>query len=298
MPSNRNKRSFELLLEESSDDDEDKENLTTNGSPFQVVVAGAGIDCVNGTYSQDGYFKGAVRYSKDGIWNGNTKKFHIFQCLTGGKTKHWYISIIPEGRRPGTSTDIDLYSCPVNDDCRRIPPRDGWVDHPAGAAPVPLLEFVYLSAAQQQLQERLRSRDVSERATSLESFLEERVVEDIKELKTLVHSRKRRVVEDLKDLRDRKRSLQCTIDRLPSERRARIQLDLDRAVPPPLATAGVVGTKCSICQDCDAVLAVVPCGHMCLCEEGECVNALVASGASICPLCRGNMDGTLKIYLA
>lgn len=42
--------------------------------------------------------------------------------------------------------------------------------------------------------------------------------------------------------------------------------------------------KCSICLTNDANTIIVPCRHMCLCEE--CGKTLIQSNTEVCPICR------------
>jgi ubiquitin carboxyl-terminal hydrolase 9/24 len=135
-----------------SEDDEDSQfdNLdgqiepVANDGPFQITVQGSGNPAVNGVYSQDGFFANACRYTKHGRWNNTDYKFYIFQCHVSNNTRHWYISIVPYGGNPGTSSDIDFYTGPVTEECRHIPPRIGWVKANEGKDPCPTLDFRYL----------------------------------------------------------------------------------------------------------------------------------------------------------
>jgi len=111
-----------------------------NDGPYQVVVANAGNGACNGVYHQDGYFSEACRYVMEGRGTNNSiARYYIFQCNVSNNTKHWYISIVPRGSNPGTSSDIDFYSAPVTETCRRVPPCDGWVKAPVGTDPPPVL---------------------------------------------------------------------------------------------------------------------------------------------------------------
>jgi hypothetical protein len=73
---------------------------------------------------------------------------------------------------------------------------------------------------------------------------------------------------------------------LPPARRARISLENESCSPQDL---------CVVCYDQKPVMAVVPCGHLCLCE-GCSSSFMEISGSRLCPLCRGNMQTTMKIY--
>lgn len=194
-------------------------------------------------------------------------------------------------------------------ECRRIPPREGWIKAPMGTVPVPNLRF---------------ENSTTERVSALETYLEEKLFKDIEELESILKNRKRRVAVELEELaaiaknhrkrrvketsnylRDRKRSLQAAIDRMtPAERRAQLQQALDRVTPSSLAEGGEETRmpKCIICQDSDAIRVILPCGHLCLCDGG-CADALTASSianasACVCPMCRRNVDGTMKIFTA
>jgi len=138
-------------MNDSEDDDDESqfENMETfggpnpgNEGPYQISIVGAGTSAVSGVYNQDGYFEGACRYVMDGSWNENDYKFHIFQCNVSNNTKHWYISIVPYGGNPGTSSDIDFYTAPMTDECRLIPPTKGWVKSQEGHDPPPKLSFI------------------------------------------------------------------------------------------------------------------------------------------------------------
>ena len=136
-------------IHESEDEDEDSQcdhadgyqQRQGNSGPYQIKIEGAGTEQVNGVYSQDGYFEGACKYSRQGLWNGVTDRFYIFQCNVSNNTKHWYISIIPSGGNPGTSADIDFYTAPVNKECEQVPPENTWIKGPEGKDPVPSLHF-------------------------------------------------------------------------------------------------------------------------------------------------------------
>jgi ubiquitin carboxyl-terminal hydrolase 9/24 len=117
--------------------------------PSHVTVSGAGNPAVNGEYSFDGYvatpttrhFARSMRFGKEGFWNNQRCKFSIFWCIVSNRTKHWYISIVPYGRRPGTTADIDFYTAPVTEFSTRLPPRTCWIKTCEGMDPPPTLEF-------------------------------------------------------------------------------------------------------------------------------------------------------------
>jgi hypothetical protein len=57
------------------------------------------------------------------------------------------------------------------------------------------------------------------------------------------------------------------------------------------------GIDCVVCHTQPAERAIIPCGHLCLCDG--CSRTLVASSSTLwyCPLCRGSLLSTLRIYI-
>jgi hypothetical protein len=107
--------------------------------PSHISVEGAGNDAVNGHYIQDGFFEHALRYSRDGIWKNKRHKIYIISCNVSNYTKHWYITIVPPGSNPGTSSDIDFYTAPVTQESLTVPPKRGWTKAAEGIDPPPRL---------------------------------------------------------------------------------------------------------------------------------------------------------------
>lgn len=78
------------------------------------------------------------------------------------------------------------------------------------------------------------------------------------------------------------------------------------AKPPPVAAAApratattttTVAGECVVCNDTDAEVAIVPCGHYCLCEN--CSKKMITlrnRQRRVCPLCRVPIQKTLKIF--
>lgn len=115
----------------------------------------------------------------------------------------------------------------------------------------------------------------SARVSSLEAVLEKRMREEAADIKSAERS-----------LKKRKRSLKESLEEVPIARRARISLEIETSDPKSL---------CVVCQDEKPVMAVVPCGHLCLCER--CADSCMARcGEMLCPLCRGVMKNTMRIY--
>jgi ubiquitin carboxyl-terminal hydrolase 9/24 len=91
--------------------------------PSHITVEDAGNPVVNGIYVQCGVFENAFRYVRNGVlWNYSRHQFNILLCNVSNNTKYWYISIVPNGGNPGTSSDIDFYTTLVTASSRAIPP--------------------------------------------------------------------------------------------------------------------------------------------------------------------------------
>eukprot|EP00980_Cylindrotheca_fusiformis_P002330 scaffold541_cov138-Cylindrotheca_fusiformis.AAC.13 len=110
------------------------------------------------------------------------------------------------------------------------------------------------------------------RVCSLEAVLEKRICDEAADIKTAEQT-----------LKKRKRLLQEAVEEMPHDRRPRISLELD---PKSL---------CVVCQDEKPVMAVMPCGHLCLCKTCS-DSCLTRAGGNLCPLCRGGMKNTVRIY--
>ena len=116
--------------------------------------------------------------------------------------------------------------------------------------------------------------------SELATILEDRIIEESKD-----------ITEQEVRLQKRKRSLRDSIEKIPTHRRARIDTETSTIVTAPNAAA-----ECVICHTSPSSRAIIPCGHHCLCDD--CAVTLVASSpaARLCPLCRGGIQSTLRIY--
>jgi len=92
------------------------------------------------------------------------------------------------------------------------------------------------------------------------------------------------------DLHTRKRSLRESLVALPPAQRPRWNLAEDKP------SKKQEKTPCVICQDKAPVRAVVPCGHLCLCDDCASSISQRPSNDGVCPLCRGPATSTLRIY--
>ena len=112
-----------------SDEDDDSRYGTFDSISLisgKVIVKGAGIKAVNGTYTNTSHFDNVSKYSKDGIWKENAEAFSLFRCRLSDNTKRWYISIVPKNIQPGTNKDIDFYLATANGDQNELPHDKKW----------------------------------------------------------------------------------------------------------------------------------------------------------------------------
>ncbi|OEU08638.1 hypothetical protein FRACYDRAFT_249532 [Fragilariopsis cylindrus CCMP1102] len=116
--------------------------------PKIIVVsnsANASHKKVDGIYTRDFYSSsdGSPRYSMIGIREGNNCVYSIFRCKTSDGKQYWYLSIVPKGKTPGTSDDIDFYVFSSTGDCPDSPPLTGWRTTAEATAenPPPTLSF-------------------------------------------------------------------------------------------------------------------------------------------------------------
>jgi len=109
---------------------------------FNVRVSNAGNTDVNGLYTRDGQWEGVTKYSKHGQFKGNTCKYSLLKCSVSNNTEHWYISVVPAGKEPGTVQDIDFYSAQVTAEYESMPPPTGWNKCNEGINPPPTIGLV------------------------------------------------------------------------------------------------------------------------------------------------------------
>jgi len=131
-------------MNESEDDDDEDSRFDSVPEPSEVLnimVSKAGNTDVNGLYERDGHCEGVGKYSRYGIFNGKQCKFSLFKCNVSNNTQHWYISVVPGGREPGTVQDTDFYSASVTAEYENLPPPGGWNNCKEGINPPPTLTF-------------------------------------------------------------------------------------------------------------------------------------------------------------
>ncbi len=127
--------------------------LNAERSKSKVFVEGAGLAEVNGTYIQGGVHEGTPMYNKEGVWRGREEVFRIFLCTFSNGNRSWSLSIVPKGKAPGKTTDIDFYECPVSygksglgspifGGSENVIPNKGWKLVSYGQSPVPKFSLV------------------------------------------------------------------------------------------------------------------------------------------------------------
>jgi hypothetical protein len=129
----------DMPLHSDEEEDDDFEDMDPFREKERVLVQGAGLAAVNGVYERVGTFENVGKYATIALWQGQNHEFSLFRCNTSNNTKHWYISIVPMGVQPGTSTDIDFYSAPLSDNDPDFPPLMGWTKSSEGHNPAPLV---------------------------------------------------------------------------------------------------------------------------------------------------------------
>ena len=125
------------------------------------------------------------------------------------------------------------------------------------------------------------------RISSLEATLEKRLIEEANDIKET----EEKLRETKEKLLNRKRSFREAMQSMPPGTQSRITLDDSNT------TDSNNVCVCVICHDAPSVMAVIPCGHVCLCNACSDVCMTGQNGQPTCPLCRGAMQSVLRIYL-
>jgi len=75
----------------------------------------------------------------------------------------------------------------------------------------------------------------------------------------------------------------------------RIKLGCTQALQqrPALGAGSEMVSECVICCDAPSCMALVPCGHRCLCEA--CSDVFLRSGQD-CPMCRSRPEQLIRVY--
>ena len=98
-----------------------------------ITVSGAGIDAVNGDYAFKEVIDDAGCFMRTGVYSGKPTTFFLYRCKMTGGGHHWFISIPPDGIKPGSKNDLDFYTSssrfddsPTSPYTDRLPPRCNW----------------------------------------------------------------------------------------------------------------------------------------------------------------------------
>ncbi len=93
-------------------------------------------------------------------------------------------------------------------------------------------------------------------------------------------------------IKRRRKEVMLRVESLPPSRRSSVMEKMtDRKIS---SSSSAKVDDCVVCHDNEAVRAIVPCGHHCLCDS--CAAQVMTSVPKTCPLCRESVQMTLKIY--
>lgn len=74
-------------------------------------------------------------------------------------------------------------------------------------------------------------------------------------------------------------------------------VEVDRNVSSLKNAVSLERSECIVCKDKQAVTAIVPCGHLCFCEEdGEAYRRNATGPTLTCPICQRELISLLRIY--
>ena len=143
--------------------------------------------------------------------------------------------------------------------------------------------------------ERLKKELKAEaaRADSLEDWLYEQLTHEI------VSIREEQVAMQSYEARMQSRiqALETAIQSLPEDERSnKLRDKFGETLAAYQYTEPKADCRCIVCHDRPVALAVIPCGHFCLCDH--CVKLVEAKSEvkKQCPVCRGQLLSTVKIY--
>jgi hypothetical protein len=150
-------------------------------------------------------------------------------------------------------------------------------------------------------QERIE-REAREEQERIEREIRQEQERLIREAAERVEREAKRLVTELKEdcqevevlerlIKKRKQDIMVRVESLPPSQ----QLNFEEQTvgwKEPLPSK----VECVICNDGEAVQAMVPCGHHCLCNG--CAAHIMTSTPRTCPLCREVVQMTVKIYRA
>lgn len=142
-----------------------------------------------------------------------------------------------------------------------------------------------LDKAEQQAEELAAAQKDAEKRFSFEKLKAEQ--------QSSVRARYERLCEQMGDkmalVEDQRRLLEQTTRSL--------LLEVDRNVQSLKSAVGIERSECVVCKDSAAVTAVVPCGHLCFCEQdGDSYRRNAPGPTLLCPICQGDLVSLLRIY--
>lgn len=128
----------------------------------------------------------------------------------------------------------------------------------------------------------------------------ERIVEEsiLREVECIHEDRKQLKVQETRIL-ERLEALQKSVASAPASLAKSETIQSALASTNEYTASNFATAECVVCREKQAVRAIIPCGHLCLCDS--CTEALLGSKSVVdalpyCPLCRGTLLSTLKIY--
>jgi hypothetical protein len=91
-------------------------------------------------------------------------------------------------------------------------------------------------------------------------------------------------------------SVQSDLQRARSNARRLQQMQAQLGVPPAAPAPHPNGeeTQCVVCFDAPKEYAIVPCGHQCVCAM--CAEQLTKTRTPMCPVCRGPIRESMKVF--
>jgi len=149
-------------------------------------------------------------------------------------------------------------------------------------------ERVPREAAAENERARIAKEEVKQQARvgNFEEILVSRLLEEVDTIRELEEH-----------VQKRKHMLQVCIQELPAPSRS--LFDDSLSSHEGLSSHEVVRSdkaECVVCHDEAATRAVIPCGHHCLCDECAELLASRTTTSRLCPLCRGVLTSSLKIF--
>ena len=136
-------------------------------------------------------------------------------------------------------------------------------------------------------------REAEERQRQRDREVEERRIEEERKIKeerdVLKIETEYKVISEIENqLQERKRCLEERAGKLSTAFLPRLKRKRDDE-------SECLSNVCVICHSNQSTKAVIPCGHMCLCDN--CADVMAADLVEKCPICRGPLQDTMRIFL-